>query len=307
MKKLLVTGASGLLGLNLCLDAAGRFDITGLVNQHALSGAPFSVLQADLTRPGEFTRVLRQVRPDWVVHTAAQANVDACEKDPATSALMNALLPGEVAQACRELGASLLHVSTDAVYDGVAGGYTEADIPNPQGVYARDKWMGEQAVLQAYPQAAVARVNFYGWSLLGKRSLAEFFYQRLSAGNPVQGFTDVLFCPLLANHLGGLLIEMLEKNLGGIYHVLSREYQSKYAFGVALARRFGLDASLIEPVSVVDAGLVAKRSPNLTLRVDRLEAALGHPMPTLAEGLDQFYALWEAGYPQRIKRLSSEE
>ena len=100
---------------------------------------------------------------------------------------------------------------------------------------------------------------------------------------------------------------MLEKNLGGIYHVLSREHQSKYAFGVALARRFDLDASLIEPVSVIDSGLVAKRSPNLTLRVDRLEAALGHPMPTLEVGLEQFHALWEAGYPERIKRLSSEE
>jgi dTDP-4-dehydrorhamnose reductase len=304
LKKLLVTGASGLLGLNLCLDAAGRFEVTGLVNHHALTGAPFSVLQVDLTQRGEFTRVLRQVHPDWVVHAAALANVDACEKDPAASALMNAQLPGEVAQACRELGARLVYISTDSVFDGVAGGYTEVDNPNPQGVYARDKWMGEQVVLQAYPQAAVARVNFYGWSLFGKRSLAEFFYTNLSEDRPVRGFTDVLFCPLLANHLGGLLIEMLEKNLGGIYHVLSREHQSKYAFGVALARRFGLDASLIEPVSVVDSGLVAKRSPNLTLRVDRLEAALGHPMPTLAEGLEQFHALWEAGYPQRIKQLS---
>lgn len=306
MKKLLVTGASGLLGLNLCLDAAGRFDVTGLVNHHALTNAPFSVLRADLTQPGEFTRVLRQVRPDWVVHAAAQANIDACEKDPAASRKLNAELPGEVAQTCRETGARLVYISTDAVYDGVAGGYSEADIPNPQGVYARDKWAGEQAVLQAYPQAAVARVNFYGWSLFGKRSLAEFFYTNLSEGRTVRGFTDVLFCPLLANHLGGLLIEMLDQNLSGIYHVLSREHQSKYAFGVALARRFGLDASLIEPVSVVDAGLVAKRSPNLTLHVDRLEAALGHPMPALAEGLEQFHALWKAGYPQQISRLSSQ-
>jgi len=99
---------------------------------------------------------------------------------------------------------------------------------------------------------------------------------------------------------------MLEKNLDGVYHVLSREHQSKYAFGVALARRFGLDAGLIEPVSVVDSGLVAKRSPNLTLRVDRLEAALGHPMPTLDEGLEQFYLQWKAAYPQRISRLSSQ-
>ena len=168
MKKLLVTGASGLLGLNLCLDAAGQFDVTGLVNHHSLTCAPFTVLQADLTQPGEFARVLRQVRPDWVVHAAAQANIDVCEKDPAVSRRLNAELPGEVAEACRELGARLVHISTDAVFDGVAGGYTEADQPNPQGVYARDKWAGEQAVLQAYPRAAVARVEFLRLEPVGK-------------------------------------------------------------------------------------------------------------------------------------------
>ena len=84
-------------------------------------------------------------------------------------------------------------------------------------------------------------MNFYGWSLLGQRSLGEFFYYNLSAGAQVMGFTDVIFCPLLVNDLAELLLEMLEKDLHGIYHVVSREHQSKYSFGVMLARRFGLD------------------------------------------------------------------
>ncbi len=306
MKKLLITGASGLLGLNLSLAAAGRYEVTGLVNQHALPGAPFTVLQADLTRPGEFARALKAAKPDWVVHAAALANVDACEKDPAASARMNADLPGEVAWACCEAGVRLVHVSTDAVFDGVAGGYTETDQPNPQGVYARDKLAGERAVQQAYPEAAIARVNFYGWSLQGQRSLAEFFYYNLAAGRPVRGFTDVLFCPLHAGALGEILLEMLARGLGGVYHVLSREHQSKYAFGMALARRFNLDTDLIDPISVFDSGLVAKRSPNLTLSVERIEAALGHPMPTLAEGLERLHAEWQSGFPQRLKRLAGE-
>ena len=106
MKTLLVTGASGLLGVNLCLDAqaAGRYHVVGQVNHHGLRGAPFATLQADLAQPGEFSRVLAEVKADFVVHTAALANLDACEKDPRTSARLNAELPGEVADACRKSG-----------------------------------------------------------------------------------------------------------------------------------------------------------------------------------------------------------
>lgn len=306
MKKLLVTGASGLLGLNLCLEACGEHEVVGLTNSHGLHGAPFQVLQTDLAQPGEFARVMAAVRPDWVVHAAALAVIDACEKAPALSARLNAALPGEVAEECRRHGARLVHLSTDAVFDGVRGDYSEGDAPNPQGVYARDKLAGEQAVAAANPEAAVARVNFYGWSLAGRRSLAEFFFYNLSDGRQVNGFTDVLFCPLLANQLGRVLLEMLAKGLSGVFHALSREHLSKYEFGVRLARRFGLDEGLIRPMRVADSELVAKRSPNLTLRVDRLESALGHAMPEQAEGLEELHRQWQEGYPQRMKGMSGQ-
>lgn len=304
MKRLLVTGASGLLGLNLALQTMDRFHVTGVTNSHALNGAPFAVLNVDLSRPGAFSRLVDQCKPDWVVHCAAQANIDVCENNPAQSTRLNAELPGEIAGVCARRGIQLAHISTDAVFDGQRGNYREEDRPNPQSVYARDKLAGEKAVLSANPQAVVTRVNFYGWSLLGKRSLAEFFFYSLSAGKHVNGFTDVLFCPLVANTLADTLIEMMRKDLRGLYHVFSRESQSKYQFGVAIARQFGLDESLVTPISVADSGLVAKRSPNLTMRVDKLEAALGHPMPSQAEGISRLFALYQAGHAMKIKALA---
>ena len=303
-KKLLVTGASGLLGLNLGFQLAGRYQITGITHSHALRGAPFDVIQADLGKAGTFGKILERVRPDLVVHAAALADIDSCEKDPALSRRLNAELPGEVAAACERHDLALVHISTDAVFDGLKGEYAEDDLPNPQGIYAGDKLAGELAVAAAYPQAAIARVTFYGWSLMGKRSLAEFFFSNLSAGRGVNGFTDVISCTLLANDLVDLLAEMLEKRLRGIYHTVSREHLSKYQFGVNLARRFGLDDSLIQPVSVNEGRLVAKRSPNLTLQVSRLEAALGHALPGQSEGMEKLYRLYEQGYPERFKRLA---
>jgi len=117
----------------------------------------------------------------------------------------------------------------------------------------------------------------------------------------------VFFCPLLANDIAPILLHMLEKGLSGLYHVVSRECASKYEFGVRVARRFDLDESLITPTSVAEAGLRAPRSPNLTLRTDKLAAALGAPPPDLSTGIDGFYSLYQQGYPQRLRRMGSGE
>ena len=301
--RILITGASGLLGLTLALEAAKEHTVLGLVNSHGLKTDAFTILQADLLLPGAVERLFEQTRPDWVIHCAAQANVDACEADPALAQKLNSELPGKLAQSVARGGARLVHISTDAVFDGLRGGYTEEDSPNPLGVYARTKLQGEIAVAEANPQALIARVNLFGWSLTGQRSLGEFFFYNLSAGKQVRGFTDVFFCPLLANDLASLLLEMLEKGLSGLYHVISSQCTSKYEFGLAVARRFHLDESLITPSSVSEAGLKAARSPNLTLRSDKLAGALGRPAPDLSAGLESFYMLHQQGYPQKLQGM----
>jgi dTDP-4-dehydrorhamnose reductase len=234
------------------------------------------------------------------------ANVDACEADPEQARKVNSDLPAKLAADVARggaRGARLVHISTDAVFDGLRGGYSEEDAPNPLGVYARTKLEGEHRVREADPRAIIARVNLFGWSLSGRRSLGEFFFYNLSAGKRVLGFTDVFFCPILASDIAPILLRMLEKQLSGLYHVVSRECTSKYEFGVRLARRFGLDESLITSASVAEAGLKAARSPNLTLRTDKLNAALGEPPPDLSTGIEGFYTQFQQGYPQFLKGI----
>jgi dTDP-4-dehydrorhamnose reductase len=302
--RILITGASGLLGLNTALEAAGSaHTVVGQVGSHMLQTEAFTVLKADLLSAGAVERLLDQAQPEWVIHCAAVADVDACEADPGRAQQLNSEIPAELARHVARGGARLLHVSTDAVFDGQRGGYTEADAPNPLGVYARTKLAGERAVADADPQAIIARVNLFGWSLSGRRSLGELFFYNLSAGRGARGFTDVFFCPLLANDLGRILMDMLAKDLHGLYHVVSSQCLSKYDFGVAIARRFGLDERLITPMRVAEAGLRAARSPNLTLRTDKLVHDLGRPLPSVSTGLERFYTLYQQGYPQMIRGL----
>lgn len=307
MMRLLVTGVSGLLGLNLAYLTAERFQVTGVLRGEraiAVPGCtPFDVIEADLTKPGQIERVLEAAQPDAVIHCAALTDVDRCEMYPADALEINAHLPGLLARAVAKSGARLLHISTDAIFDGQRGEYTESDQPNPINVYAQTKLEGERAVAEANPDALIARVNFYGWSWQGGRSLSEFFFNHLSIGDPVHGFDDLIFCPLLVNDLVEILLRMIDHQLAGIYHVVSAESLSKYEFGRMVAQAFGFDERLVTPASYKTGHLRAPRSPRLTLRGDKLSSALAEEMPRQQPGLLRFAELYRMGYPQLLRSV----
>jgi dTDP-4-dehydrorhamnose reductase len=299
--KLLITGVSGLLGINLAMEAMRAHEAIG-VDRGKLKSSPFQVIKTDLLHRNEIGSIFDSTRPDALINCAALANLEECEENPERARMLNAEMPGELAHVCAQRNISFVHISTDAVFDGTkAGSYTEADEPRPQSIYSQSKLDGERAVQQANAQAIIARVNFFGWSLTNSRSLGEFFVNNLTAEKPVSGFTDVIFCPMLVNHTARLLLEVLAKNLSGLYHVVGAQPMSKYQFGLEIARKFGLKESLISPKSVEGSGLTAKRSHNLWLSIHKLSTDLGSEIPNFSTGLDEFYTQHQQGYPQKIR------
>ena len=301
MARILLTGASGLLGINLALEAMHEHEVIG-IDRGKLKSAPFRVLKTDILKRDEINSILDSTNPDWLINCAALANLEQCEEDPLQARILNTDLPRELAIACAKRSIPFVHLSTDSVFDGTKEGlYTEEDEPSPPGVYSKTKLDGERAVQETSEQAIIARVNFYGWSLGAKRSLAEFFVNNLSEGKKVNGFTDVIFCPMWVNHLSQTLIAMLEKKMSGLYHVVGAQAMNKYQFGLEVARKFGLRESLISPQSVERSSLTAKRSHNLWLSVHKLSTDLGHEIPRFSSGLDGFYTQFREGYPQKIR------
>jgi dTDP-4-dehydrorhamnose reductase len=306
VKRILVTGASGLLGLNLITQAAGRYEVWGVLRQERPApGArlPFFPLYADLTKPGHIARLIDQARPEAIFNCAAMTEVDYCETHPVESYLINAQVPENLALAAYHHNIPFLHVSTDAVFDGTRGDYTETDPPSPLNIYAKSKLAGERGVSSSNPDATIARVNFYGWSWQGRRSLAEFFYNNLAAGNAIRGFTDLVFCPLLVNDMAAILLRMVHLQLAGTYHVVSSESMSKFSFGRMLARQFGYDEKMISASSYKTANLRAPRSRLLTLRSEKLARALGETLPGQAEAMRRFHALHCQGYSNSLRGM----
>ena len=303
LKRILVTGASGLLGLNFCSFYCQKYQITGISNKTKLYGVPFHYVNYDLMHVDP-EKLLESFCPDVIFHCAALANIDQCEKNPELAEALNSNLPGKLAASAGKHGIKFVHISTDAVFDGEdcgSDGYREEDEPNPVSCYAESKLKGENIVIANNSDALIARVNFYGWSAAGGRSLVEFFYNKLASGEQVNGFSDVFFSTLYVRSLVKLIDEMIDLNAHGIYHVFSSEYQSKYSFGVSIAERFGFDPNLIHPVSWKEGGLSARRSPNLIMNTNKLRSLLVHDLPSQQECLDLFYQDTVNGHRDRIQ------
>ncbi len=299
---ILVTGASGLLGANLTIAARTReLDVVAAYGTHPVHFEGIEAIPVDLTSPKAIETTLEAVRPDWIIHCAAATDVDWCEAHPDEARRINAEVPRNLAKAARLRKAKFLHMSTDAVFDGRGGSYDETDAPAPVNVYGATKWEGERAVREILPTSLVVRTNLYGWNLLPKQSLAEWILDLLESGTPVPGFDDVVFTPILADDLAGLLLDMVNRSQEGLYHVAGSEALSKCEFARRLARVFGYNPGLVRPVPLADSHLQAPRPRNTTLRTDKAARALGRVLPTAEEGLRRFKLDRDSGYLARLR------
>ena len=302
--RLLITGVSGLLGLNLSLVASKRGDeVVGLVHSKPLQDVPFSIQQVDLLDTQNALAVIAEERPQAIINCAAVADLNLAERNPDLTYRLNSEIPGVLAESAADWEIPFVHISTDAVFDGSKGNYREEDLPNPLSTYAKSKLLGEKSVAQANQDALIARVVFFGWSLSGKRSLSEFFFSNLQAENTIQGFIDTFFCPLYVEDLAEILLEMVDLDLAGVYHVVSPVGLSKYDFGVRIAKKFGFDPALIKPVRMAQLKRDAPRSLNLTLNAEKTQNALGYRLSSVDEGIDRFYQRWVEAYPQKIQNF----
>lgn len=303
MAKILITGASGLLGANLTLEAAPLHEVTAVHHTHPIEKDGVRSISIDLEDVEQAYEGFAQISPDWIVHCAAETDVDRCEKDPDLAHRVNHFMARSVARAAYEAGAEFLHVSTDAVFDGTSNSNHENETPTPVNVYGVSKLEGERAVLEEHPGALIVRTNFYGYNAQRKLSLGEFFLERLSSGTTCQGFIDVEVKLMLVNDLCKILLRMIESDLAGVFHVLAADCMSKYEFGIKIAREFGLPSALIEQAEVESIGLVAQRPKKLCLSTMKLEQVMQIQLPTIEDGITRFKELALSGYPRRLKAM----
>ena len=278
-----------MLGAHLMASLSRRADVIG-VDRHPWWGdQPLDVRVGDLDDPGFFEQAVRAEAPDILIHCAALANVDACERDPAAADAANAALTRRVAQAA-PAGCRVIYISSDGVFPGDAPWSTEEQAPAPRTVYGRSKLEGEREVAQATENHLIVRTNFYGWSSGRKATFGEWLYGALQTQQPLTLFTDCFFTPIYVVDVVERLTCLLEGTHRGIVHVVGNDRVSKYAFGLRMAEVGRFSTDCIRPGSIDQMPSPASRPKDMSLSSERFVQWTGLSVPDARSGLERFLA-----------------
>lgn len=283
MEKLVVTGASGLLGSKLVEMAKKSYEV---IPTH--SGVPLftNSIRMDVTDFNQVSEVFNRTRPDFVVHAAAMTNVDRCETDKESAWKINVQGTENVAKTCVKYAAKLVYVSTDYVFDGEKGLYSEEDATAPVNYYGFTKLEGENKVKQHCEDYVIARTSvLYGWHEQ-KANFATWVINSLRNNVPITVVDDHFNSPTLADNLAEIILEMLRKNLAGTYHTAGDERISRYDFAKTIARTFLLNEELITPTKMNQLkAWVAKRPRDSSLNVNKAKETLNTRLMNIKESL----------------------
>jgi dTDP-4-dehydrorhamnose reductase len=293
MESLLITGASGFVGGNLARLASAR------VNTYAIRhSAPveLSGLQAieecDLRDSKQVERVVRGFAPDVIVHTAALANVEYCARHRNLAHQVNVLGTKNIAFAAQQSKCRLIYLSSDLVFRGEKGCYSEEDKPAPLCHYGKTKLEGEKIVASRCCSYCIARVALvYGWSANTSKCFTESMIDNLKQGRESRLFVDEYRSPVCVTDLCYVLLEMAERqDLLGTYHVSGPQRASRYEFGVELSNVFGFPTELIRPASSADILPSEGRPKDCSLKNRKIVRALGFSFQDIRAGITEMRA-----------------
>jgi len=283
--QILVIGASGTVG-KAFMKELGRTGITSLGTYYKRKQDTLSYL--DMTDRDATVQFLTKQKPEIVIQTAYQPNVDFCEDHRGEVWRTNVLGTENVAKACEASHAKHVFISTDYVFDGTAGPYTEEDSVNPISYYALTKIESEKRV-RSLSDYLIIRTGVVFDADPESKNFALRVVNELSAGRELKVPIDQLGNPTLASNLAACVIELASKNKVGIYNVAGRTIMPRFDFAKLICEKFNLDRSLIRPVTTEELNQKAKRPKKLGLIVDKASRELTTArLLDVGEALDEF-------------------
>ncbi|MDZ7372381.1 MAG: SDR family oxidoreductase [candidate division KSB1 bacterium] len=274
-RRILITGASGFLGGWLVQAAAEHGQVFAVYRRRAFPDAPARWLPCDLSDAAAAAALIRDVAPQVVIHAAAAANLDWCEEHRDQAYRINVCATQAIAQTCAAIGARLVYISSDMVFDGEQGGYAETDPVHPLSFYGWTKVEGERAVREAIANSVIVRTALmFGDPLYGGSSFSVWLEGELEAGKPVRLFMDQFRSPLWVGTAAQAIVELALSEFVGTLHLGGTERIDRFSFGSVLAEALGLRRDLLMPVPLRSVPMPAPRPRDLSLKVDLARSVL---------------------------------
>ena len=283
MKKLLITGANGFLGWNICRLAKGRWHLFGTVYSHQVEIPDVNTMKINLTVHSELKRLFEEVRPDAVIHAAAASDPNYCQVNPHVSYGINVEASVNIALLCSDYMIPYVYTSTDLVFDGLKAPYRESDPVCPVNVYGEHKAQAEERTLRAYPQSAVCRMSLmFGLSGPVAKSFMQPMLLAMKEGRELSLFVDEFRTPLRAESAVAGLFLALNK-VSGIIHLGGKERISRHDFGKLMQRIFKFENAKIRPCKQSEIHMPALRPADVSLDSSKAAALGFRPLPLIEE------------------------
>jgi dTDP-4-dehydrorhamnose reductase len=292
MKKILITGANGLLGQNLqkVLEANYNLILTDIQPQ-SLRPIPLKTADyftCDITQEKVVYELITKQSPDMIIHTAAMTDVDGCETNPELAIKIHVNGTENIVKACSAKTRFVI-LSTDYVFNGKKGPYREADIPSPISVYGKTKYEAEQIVQNTLDNFLILRTTvMYGHGIKLRLNFPEWVISKLSSGESIRVVDDQWSNTTLAGNAAALVKVLLEKASSGIYNIAGSEIVSRFHFAEEIADCFSLKKELIFPCKTEELKQKALRPLQSGFILDKIRAFPEIQLLSVTDQLKQY-------------------
>jgi len=291
MKRILVTGSNGFIGRETLSILIKDRDIEVIAlsrgkNRHP-SHPNYTYIDADVCDEAIMEAIIASHRPDVVIHTVAMAQVEACEENPVLCREINVNPVRTLVSLAVRYGFHLIYLSTDFIFDGENGPYTETDDPHPLNEYGRSKLQAEQLIQSSSIRWSIVRtILVYGLPHDENRSnIVLWIKNSLAGGKEIKVVTDQIRMPTLVSDLAEACITIAKQGVTGIFHISGEESMSIHDIALQVSGCWNLDQSLIKPVSANLLPSAVARPKATGFILDRARSVLAYSPHSLQDGL----------------------
>ena len=282
----LVTGSAGLVGRQVVKDLSLTNDEVYAAYHNAKPEHGIPILM-DLVDSKSISENIEKIKPDVIIHLAAMTNVDLCETEQDLAMKINYTSTEMIAHKAATLGAFLVYVSTDYVFDGNKGMKKETDDPNPMGFYGKSKLNGETAIQNSNAKWCIARTSTPYGIHPTKKTFPIWIAENLQSNKEINVVTDQFTSPTYIPNLSQMLIEITQRRIPGLLHVAGATRISRYDLAELVAEKLNLDKNLLKKTSVDNIDWKAKRPKDSSLDVSLAMSLLKEKPLNIENGLVQ--------------------
>lgn len=275
---MVIIGSSSLLGYKL-LQNVDDFEVYTTYNNNLIEYKNTETIKVDISNEHESKKIV-DIKPDIIINVAAMTNVDYCEKFKEKAYNVNVTGTKNIAKVAQQSGSKLVHISSDAIFSGSTGQYSEEDLPNPINIYGKTKLESEKNASKVSNNLILRPSVIFGWippNYIEKRdnsiktmNFALWILNKLNEKQNLSIVNDQFCTPTLADNLAENIIEMIKKDMKGIFHASGLSCINRLDFSKKLAKLFRYSNNFITPCSSEELKQIAKRPLHSCLKCDKI-------------------------------------